>query len=153
MSPEARESLLWHLGRLEDAADQLEALQNRKDWTHETAVFAGHQAASWYSGVERCTEMILLDEGVSLSKSDRWHIELLTRAEVLLAWSPISAELRIALGFRHKFRSLYTPLIEGDRVRDVVSAVLIAHPIVSRSIRVWLDQLKPLDRRRAQENP
>ena len=76
---------------------------------------------NFYSGMELMLRHVLLDEGVTISKSETWHKDLLNKAvEQNIISSELSNEIRPYLNFRHKHIHGYGYMDDWEVIKPLV---------------------------------
>lgn len=120
MSPDVLEGLNFHRQSmrrmLEAHADLLNNLQTEDPSLIERGALAS-VLHSFYMGVESIMRLVTVAYGEKLEKTERWHVQLLRNAANANDYRPalISAstvdKLYGYLAFRHRFRNLYTDVL------------------------------------------
>lgn len=103
----------------------------------------GKHVHDFYTGAERIFERIAVRLSEPLPSGERWHVELLDRMQREIPGrrpavidQVLGARLLDYLQFRHRFRHIYGPDLDWDRLRPRVEGM----PEVLRMLRDQLDR-------------
>jgi len=102
----------------------------------------GNLLCNVYNGIENILKQILKEMGVSISKSDSWHSDLLMLAiNNGIITENIKKQLNEYLGFRHFFSHTYSFLLKLEKLTPLAENIFEVYSSFEKEIDSFVKKL------------